>query len=359
MANEMTRRDEAGGEIANVRDEPKSLTAAMSSSAIEEVRAAFTMARNFRRDEDLARQMVIKVCKSPLFVAKNKAMYKFKIGGTEITGLSINVAKEMARAMGNMRYGYNIIHDTADDRTIRCWALDLESNLRSEADDTFQKMVYRKNHGGEGGYWKPVDERELLMLTNLKASKGIRNCLLNIMPFDLKETAYETIEETVVSKATQDPAAFLRDLKDGFGEYNIRPDELRDYCLAFKQDLDKLSPKWLSHLQSVLNGVASGETSWTDYLGRAADKAGVTGGVATASDLASKVAAKAASATKTDEPKKDEPPKDKPKPTPVEETKKTADEPVKEAGTSGPATPTRKRDKPTPAASDDASDGIV
>lgn len=356
MSNEMARRDNGGGnEMTAPGVEAKSLTAAMSSAAIEEIRAAFTMARTFPRDEDLARQNVVKVCKSPMFCAKSKAMYKFKIGGTEITGLSINVAKEMARAMGNIRYGFYVIHDTVDDRTIRCWAIDLESNLRNEADDTFQKTVFRKNDAG--GYWKTVDERELLMLTNLKASKGIRNCLLNIMPFDLKETAIEVIQATVETKAAEDPSAFLRDLKDNFGEKNIRPDELRDYCLAFGQDLEKLPAKWLSHLRSVLNGIESGDTSWNDYLARAATKAGVDGPVTNAKDLAAKVAEKAAEGKKdgkTAEPKKEAPPE-----TPKKEEEPAAATTLKDGGTTAPATPTRKRDKPAPAAQEDVSDGIV
>lgn len=362
MSNEMTRTGDSGGEM--VREEPKSLTAAMSSAAVEEVRAAFTMARTFPRDEDLARQKVIKVCKSPVFVAKSKAMYKFKVGGSEVTGLSINVAKEMARAMGNMRYGSYIIHDTVDDRTIRCWAIDLESNTRSEVDDTFRKMVFRKNKSQDptenaGGYWKPVDERELLMLSNLKASKGIRNCILNLVPFEIREVAIETIGKTVQDKAAEDPGAFLRELKDGFAEHNVRPDELRDYCLAFKQDLDKLPPKWMSYLRSVLNGLDAGESSWGEYLSKAADKLELKGGAVTANDLASKVAAKAASVTA--EKKDDTPPQDKP---PTTTTAKKDERPADEAtpkdgGTSGTATPTRKREKPAATSPDDISDGIV
>ncbi len=64
MSSEMVRA--GGGEMVHQADhgEEKSLTAAMSSAAIEEVRAAFTMARSFPRDEDLARQKVIKVCRA-------------------------------------------------------------------------------------------------------------------------------------------------------------------------------------------------------------------------------------------------------------------------------------------------------
>jgi hypothetical protein len=375
MASEMTMvRDD--GEIVPVGnrgmsrgDEAKSLTAAMSSAAIEEIRAAFTMARQFPRDEDLARQKVIKICKSPVFVANHKAMYKFKIGATWVTGLSINVAKEMARSMGNMRYGYYVIHDTPDSRTIRAWAFDMESNTKNEIDDSFSKTVWRRNkdengRAAEGGYYKPVDDRELLMLTNLKGSKAIRNCLLNLMPFEMKEVAADTIEKTIESRATSDPASFLRELKDEFGDYNIEPAELRDYCQSFGQDLERLTPKWLTHLKTVAAGLSEG-SSWNDYLTKAAEKKGITGPITSASDLASKIAAKAAQVT-TPTKKEEAPVKTEEQPvkkeSPVEtkqEVNEDADEspPMDQQRSSAPPA-TRKRGKPD-SGSADVSDGIV
>ncbi len=356
MGTEMTPATKADGEIVRGgSEEMRSMTQAMSSAAVESVRAAYTIAKQFPRDEDAARQKVIRVCKSPAFCAGNNAMYRFPIGGKEITGLSINVAKEMARAMGNMRYGQYIINDTEDSRTIRCWAMDLESNVPNEMDATFRKVVWRKNKGGDGGYWKTCDEREVLMLTNSHASKAIRNCLLNLMPFDIKEAAAEMIEETIRNKAATDPAAFLRDLKDGFAELNVRPDELRDYCTAYNVDLEKLSAKWLAHMQTVLSGMHEGAT-WTEFLNKAAEKKGV-GAVVTASDLAGKVAAKAAEAAKkAQESAAKEPAK--------EEAVETKKEPANDNPDADPVTPAKqpaptKPNKPKPTPVSDPSDGIV
>lgn len=352
----MTTRND--GEIVPAGTEMRALAQSMSSAAVAQVQAAYTMAHQFPRDEDLARQKVIKVCKSPVFCNGNNAIYKFPIGGKEIAGLTINVAKEMARAMGNMRYGQYIIADSEESRTIRCFALDLEINLPNEMDVTFRKMVFRKNKGGDGGFWKVADEREILMLTNSLSSRAIRNCLLNLMPFDMKELAEETIRATIENKAATDPAAFLRDLKDGFAEFNVRPDELRDYCTAHNVDLEKLSARWLAHLQTVLSGLHEG-APWTEFLAKASEKKGV-GPVTTASDLASKVAAKAAEAAK----KKEDATASKESTTeaPKQEAVKAADapkenpdaDPVQEK----PSAPKAKKvDKAAPAP--DISDGIV
>lgn len=312
----------------------KAMAAAMTAASIEEVRAAFLVAREFPRDEHQVRARVIAACQSPTLIAKKQGIYSFRIGSSTVEGLTIHVAKEIARSMGNFRFGFYIIHDTPEQRTIRCWAMDLESNTKDEQDDCFAKVVFRKGKSeGDPGFWRTCDERELLMLTNLKASKGIRNCILNLTPFHIRDAALETIYRMIENRIKEDPRQFTRDLLDDFAAVGVTTEEILDYSQV--ANVDQLLPKQLKYLRGVVNAIKDGATTWKAYVEQIAQKYGITEPVQTAADFASKLAIKAAEAAakKSDvkgpvaTPQK---PAD-PQPSPTDEQKPAATDPPKKA----------------------------
>jgi hypothetical protein len=290
---EMTKTNN-GGQVtkASGNEIAGAMSTALSAAAVQEIQGAMMIAKQFPRDEDLSRQMVLRSCSIPVFA--EMCIYKYPIGGKEITGITVNLAKEMARCLGDFRFGSYTVSESSEQRVIRCWAWDLQSRVKAESDVPFMKMVFRKDSRGDGS-WRPCDERELLALNNNHRARGIRNCILELIGPELKDAAMAAVYHTLETAAAKDPKAALRNLVDGFGGMGVRPDEIRDFAGT---DLEKLTPKQITYLGTVLAGLKEG-IPWSDFLSKLADQKGVgEGPVSNAAELRERINAKVAEAKK-------------------------------------------------------------
>lgn len=135
-----------------------SKTAAIAEA---EIKSAIIIALKFPRDDAKCFVSLMKSCQRSSFA--DDASYSFPRGGHQIKGPSVHLAREAARVWGNIRHGLSVIADDEDERTIEAWAWDLQTNVKVVAEDTFQKLIYRKAGGGQ---WIKPDERDLRELTN-------------------------------------------------------------------------------------------------------------------------------------------------------------------------------------------------
>ena len=182
--------------------------------ATAEVQAAFTVAFKNPRDETKARYSLDKTVERVAFA--ESAFYSYPRGRTEIFGPSINLAREIARLWGNFSYGYRIVHDTEEERTLEGYAWDMQSNTRVASQASFKKLMQRRVSDGKGGYfkgadgkyltkWIPPDERDLRELTERHAAIQMRNCILKLTPRDvvdyLTEKAREVVKKGISTKS--------------------------------------------------------------------------------------------------------------------------------------------------------------
>lgn len=237
---------------------------AVAAAAMQEVRSGMEMARAYPRNEDECRSKVIRQCQRKSLAAV--AEYDFK-HGRRIRGPSIQLLEQVARCWGNLYYGHRVLIDTDTDRTIDCYAYDLETGTRSSQQVNFKKMHLRKDDDGKSR-WVPVyDERELRWLTNAHASVAIRNCLERVMPQDLVEDAAEECRQTKLKDAKKDPDAFLKGVIDGFAKLAppVSAQELTNYLGHPIVDL-KNNSEALVKMRGLWQALKEFETTWSQAV---------------------------------------------------------------------------------------------
>lgn len=261
-ANEMIRsgRTSENGLSTVTESSAETMQASSIALARAEMEGSIVVAKKFPRNEDDARQRLMRSCERPRFA--DEVTYNYPRGGERIIGLSIYFAREAARLWGNIRYGYYIVRDDDQDRHIRCWAWDIETNTKVELDDTFRKLVQRKDRKTGKTTWMTPDERDLRELTGNRAARVVRNCILALLPEDLKAECEERSQLTLNTVGAQDPDAARKKIVDGFGRLNIPVAEIERYL---GNKLAVATPKQLADLRQVWKALQEGNATWADY----------------------------------------------------------------------------------------------
>jgi hypothetical protein len=247
----LATRDEVSGDLQ---------VAASEAAVQQEIQGALIVAKRFPRDEDASYQKMLRAAARPSFA--EDAQWSFPRGGKQITGPSINLAREFARSWTNIRHGVDIIADDAHNRTIRAWAWDLETNVKVTVDDSFQKLIQRKVNGVT--QWVMPDERDLRELTNRRAATAKRNCILELLPSDLVDDICQECSATLERGITNDPDATRKAVLKAFLAIHVTADELKGYLGC---PVDQASPAQLADLRQIIKSIRDGQTSWKDYGG--------------------------------------------------------------------------------------------
>ena len=234
-----------------------SVTSAQSATQYE-IQGAIIVAKKFPRNEDEAFERLMKSCRRTSFA--ESVAYSFPRGGKLITGPSVHIAREFARVWKNIRYGLEILLDTDEQRQIRGWAWDVESNTKVSQDDYFKKLIYRKDGG-----WIVPDERDLRELTNRRGAILMRNCILQLLPSDFIDDALALAKETIKKAADQDPDSFKKKMIVVFSGINITV-EMLEKKLGHK--LDQCNSEELTELRQIFESIRDGNSKWKDYENR-------------------------------------------------------------------------------------------
>jgi len=228
----------------------------MEAEKQHEIQSAIIIAKRFPRNEDQAFEKLTRACKRPSFA--DEAAYSFPRGKTRVTGPSVNLAREAARVWGNIRYGVSILRDDEDTVLIQGWAWDMEENIKVTAEDSFKKLVYRKDKG-----WVKPDERDLRELINRRGAIAIRNSLLQILPKDLVEDAMSLCRQTLKSQASQDPDLARKKLILAFSEFNVTPEMLDEYL---GHPLKQADAEEIANLRQIYKSIKDGNSTWHEYI---------------------------------------------------------------------------------------------
>lgn len=242
----MTKEKEFTGQALAVKADQSVALAEGEVRAETEVQASVLLARRFPRDESAVAKKIKTACNRQTFAAKG--IYVYPRGGQDVIGPGINLAKEIARMWGNIQYGFEIINETDDERTIRGVAWDLESNTKAFSSDTFKKLVYRKN----GGWIKP-DERDLRELTNRRGAIAMRNAILAIVPRDLADEATETCLSTLGKGKKVD----WQKVVTAFAEFGVTPAQLE---AKIKRPVSEMTGQDRANLIGVYNAIKDGQS---------------------------------------------------------------------------------------------------
>lgn len=223
--------------------------------ARHEIEGAIIIANRFPRNEGDAFGRIMESCKR--FTFAGMAVYSYPRGGQQIEGPSVNLAREAARCWGNIRYGCDIVHDDDENRTVRGWAWDLQTNTKETQDATFAKLIYRK----KGGWIKP-DERDLRELTNKHGAICVRNCLVHLMPPDLTNEAMDTSKATVRAGVAQDMDAHRKKMIVAFRSVGVTVEALEAHL---GHPLSQAHADEVANLRTIYKSIADGNSTWSEY----------------------------------------------------------------------------------------------
>jgi len=247
-------------------------TQAMAEAQFD-IQSAIVIARKFPRDEVAAEKKMLKAATRPVFA--DDAIYSYPRGWKYIDGRrirnyvegpSIVLAREAARSWTNIRFGLEVIVDDEEDRTIRAYAYDMETNVKVTMEDSFKKLVQRKIYedGKDTGQtrWEVADERELRELTNRRGAIAVRNCILQLIPTDIVDNVRNACEVTLRQQAAEHKDETISKVIKAFSAINVSV-KMIEKKLGHK--LEESTPEELTDLRKIYSSIKDGNSSWSEY----------------------------------------------------------------------------------------------
>lgn len=225
-----------------------------------ELQASFTMAHQFPREVEKAWNMALTICGQAAFA--RDAIYSYPRGGSTIEGPSVQLARELARYWGNIRYGVRVVAMDTDWIHLQGYCMDLEANTQITLEDKFKNLIFRKKKG-----WIRPDERDLRELLNRRGAILERNCVLKTLPHMWVEQAMERIKATLNAASKGDlatsPDMVIEQLLAGFSTLGVTPEMLER---KLGHPLAELGPKELTGLRGIYASLRDGQTERADHF---------------------------------------------------------------------------------------------
>jgi hypothetical protein len=246
-----------------------------SSSAIAarekaSVEARFIMAVNRPRDFETSRRRLMDACKRPGFA--EVARYSKPVGRERITGLSIRFAEEARVLWGNMDVTVLLVFDDDMRRIYRVQGIDLETNATEAVDVMVEKFVERRqtrdgmeiigsrtNTSGQTVYKIRATEDDLAVKAGAQISKQRRNCILALLPADVKEECENQCIATLAKADAEDPGAARKKLLDAFWTFGVTPAQIVE---LLGHPVEQMNPSELTLFRSYYTALKDGEATW-------------------------------------------------------------------------------------------------
>ena len=186
-----------------------------------EIQGAIVIAKRFPRSEDAAFAKMRRAFQSANLA--NAAAYRFPRGGKEVSGKSVDLARECAKLWGNIRSGMRVVQMDDTYIHIKGFAFDMETNVYAEAEDKFKPLIQRKFDGQTK--WIKPDERDLRELVNRHGAICERNAILKVLPSYFTDAAFDEATKTMSAAAhgelKQSRDATIRNLVSWYDEIGV------------------------------------------------------------------------------------------------------------------------------------------
>ena len=230
---------------------------ALASREQHEIQSAVVSAKKFPRNEN---NVFVKVAQAfSRATMAQSAVYSFPRQGGQVTGASVDTARELARLWGNLRYGMRIVQADEERVRIRAYCLDLETNAYVEAEDDFAKKIMRKDKRTGEVRWVIPDERDARELVNRRGAIIIRNCILQMLPSSLIEEALATAKKAQQSNAKNDIATsregVVKEMVLAFNRVGVSVTALES---RIGRSLDLITAEELAELRQVHKSIKDG-----------------------------------------------------------------------------------------------------
>lgn len=198
-------------------------TAVEQSRAVAEVQAAVLVARQFPRSEAAAIAKMRESC-SQLPLAQ-RAFFRFPRGGSNVSGETIQLAKELARCWGNIQHG--LVELRRDDdfaqSEMQAWAWDMESNERVSTTFIVPHARWANNKAQ-----KLSDFRDIYENNANNGARRLREMIFSVLPVWYIEMAKSACEQTLEKGGSDKPlSSRIADAVTAFkNDFNVTEDQL-------------------------------------------------------------------------------------------------------------------------------------
>lgn len=180
--------------MTNPLDQIKPLNGAGSEAtkieqarAVAEVAAAIQVAQSFPRSADSVRAQMQQLCTS--YAVAAEAFYEVPNRGS---GMSVHLARELARIYGNVDYGVRELSRTDGHSEMQAWAWDQETNTRNT-----RSFIQPHEKSTRQGRKQLTDLNDIYLSNQNTGAKAVRECIFAILPGWLKAEAGKLLGETL------------------------------------------------------------------------------------------------------------------------------------------------------------------
>jgi hypothetical protein len=285
------RAGQAGGTVSVRQDLGEELTAnnelsttAAAAAAKAEIEARILTAKKWRRDEDQAREDILKRCRHPS--AAESFLFSKPVGRKKnaegqwvedrIVDVSIRFIEMAIGYWGNVAVMSRITHDDPRKAMLRVDVIDLQRNTGYSTESVQEKVVERReikkgrtvlgvreNSYGDTVYLVEATKDEFRNVMGSERSKLIRDSGKRLLPRDLIDEARAMIDRTLADENAKDPDAAKKKVLDRFAGLGISALMLKEYL---GRPLETLTVKDLNDLAALHNGLKEGDFTWNEVM---------------------------------------------------------------------------------------------
>lgn len=225
------------------------------SRAVAEAMGKLYIAQNRPRNEALAYDKVIASCQRKSMAESGE--YSYPRGNEQVTGPSIRLAEEMARAWGNIEYGIRELSEDEDSTEMEAYCWDLETNLISS-----QKFRVKKERSTRQGKYKLTDQRDIYEQNANLGARRLRARILAVLPPDLVDAAVEQCRQTL-KPTTEELPNKVKTLIDFFKKQKVTVEHLEK---RLGKKSAEFTPDDVTNLKGIYNSIKDGMSRPGDWF---------------------------------------------------------------------------------------------
>lgn len=226
--------------------------------AIQEVQAAFVIAKKFPRDETGAELKILKACER--YSLAEQAVYAYPRGGEKVTGASIRLAEAIAQYWGNMKYGFRVLETREGSSEVEAFCFDLENNTHISRSFTIEHKMKLKS-----GQMKFLnDPRDIYELVANYSQRRVRACILEVIPGDIVEKAVNACQKTMVKGQANVPhSEAVKLMLQAFDKLGVNKEMVEK---RLSHGTDTIVPEELADLKQIFNSLKDQQTKREDWF---------------------------------------------------------------------------------------------
>jgi hypothetical protein len=227
------------------------------SRAVAEALGKIQVAKQFPRSPSMAFEQIVETCKRQSMA--RSAIYAYPRAGQTISGPSIRLAEELARAIGNIEFGIRELSQREGESEMQAYAWDLETNVVSIKTFTVKHERHTKT-----GITKLTDPRDIYEINANQGGRRLRACILAIIPPDLVEEALEQCRKTLAGDTAKPLSDRVKAMVNSFAPYGVTVKHI-EQKIGCK--LDDVMVDQLTDLISIFNSLKDGMSKPSDWFG--------------------------------------------------------------------------------------------